>query len=264
MPIYKICKSKEDENERKEDRCNHSIDNPEKKVELKSWESLGKVYTPGIHCLFPIPFGFHQEHVLEMKNDQRFQSKNLARNSSPPNLLHSICIPESAYLTGWPLVRISFELKLVIIQPILKPISFPDKFGKLVCIIDGLGKKAVNDKGEVSVQPERQLFGIKKKWGKCNRGKSINPQENSRVKTSMADNLRLTHLHGLRHPAEKSEVSLEIEVHKLVHKVASVPRAIPLALNIPFGEVNPVIHRLNSQQSKGQQEGKSSEYIDEC
>nr|GMD99199.1 Os10g0579150 [Ipomoea batatas] len=197
MPIYKICKSKEDENERKEDRCNHSIDNPEKKVELKSWESLGKVYTPGIHCLFPIPFGFHQEHVLEMKNDQRFQSKNLARNPSPPinhyicnkesrfhryrysnvsrysankNLLHSICIPESAYLTGWPLVRISFELKLVIIQPILKPISFPDKFGKLVCIIDSLGKRLMryisyNNLKDIRTELTYQIEQIKETSG---------------------------------------------------------------------------------------------------
>lgn len=41
---------------------------------------------------------------------------------------------------------------------------------------------------------------------------NVNSEKNSRVKASMVDNLRLTHFHGLRHPIQKSEVSLEVEI----------------------------------------------------
>nr|GMD78180.1 hypothetical protein Iba_chr13cCG10490 [Ipomoea batatas] len=50
---------------------------------------------------------------------------------------------KKACLCGRPLVWISFKLYLVVIQPILKVVSFSNKFGKLVCIIDGLVAKIV-------------------------------------------------------------------------------------------------------------------------
>lgn len=46
----------------------------------------------------------------------------------------------NTHLCGWPLFWIPFKLYLVVIQPILKPVSFSNKFGKLVCIIDSLNK----------------------------------------------------------------------------------------------------------------------------
>ena len=46
------------------------------------------------------------------------------------------------YLCNWSLVWMSFKLKLVIIQPILEPLSFSHKFGIFVCIIDSLHKES--------------------------------------------------------------------------------------------------------------------------
>ena len=69
----------------------------------------------------------------------------------------------------------------------------------------------------------------------------------------MVDNLNLSHSQGLRHPVQESEVSPAIEVDKLAHKIARTSSwAGPLATEVPFGKVDPVIHRLNSQKSKGQ------------
>ena len=48
---------------------------------------------------------------------------------------------------------------------------------------------------------------------------SVNSQENSRIKTSMADDFSLTHLHSLRHPTEEGEISPEIEIDEFAHKI---------------------------------------------
>ena len=45
------------------------------------------------------------------------------------------------YISSGPLVWMSFKFKLVIIEPILKSISFSHKLCKCVCIIDGLKRK---------------------------------------------------------------------------------------------------------------------------
>lgn len=91
--------------------------------------------------------------------------------------------------------------------------------------------------------------------------KGINPQEDSRVKASMSDNLRLGHLQSLGHPVEEGKVCLEIEVNKFSNKVASWGGASPPSKNVPLGKVNPVIDGLNPEQSKGKQERKGSHYV---
>lgn len=80
----------------------------------------------------------------------------------------------------------------------------------------------------------------------------------------MVDDLRLTHPHGLRHPVQEGEVSPEVEIHKLAHKVPRPPWTCPLPIDVPFGKVNPVIDGLDSEQSKGQKECKSSQYVNQC
>lgn len=80
----------------------------------------------------------------------------------------------------------------------------------------------------------------------------------------MTNNLRLIHLQSLRHPIEESQISLEIEIHKLSNKIPSVPWTIPLPINVPLWKINSVIDRLNPQQSKSQQERKSTDNINQC
>jgi hypothetical protein len=76
---------------------------------------------------------------------------------------------------------------------------------------------------------------------------SVNPQKNSRVKTSMVDNLCFAHLQGLRHPVQESQVSLDIEVDQFAHKVTSPSWAAPSSTNVPLWKVNSVIDGLDSQ-----------------
>ena len=121
----------------------------------------------------------------------------------------------------------------------------------------------------VTSQPNpttRTLF-IKKdniKNGILKLPKSVNPQENSRVKASMLDNLRLFHLQGLRHPVEESQVSPVIEIDKSAHQpITTAAGAAPLPLNVPFGEIHSVIQRLNPQQSKRKQECKGAQNVDQ-
>lgn len=81
----------------------------------------------------------------------------------------------------------------------------------------------------------------------------------------MVDNLCLSHSQGLRHPIQESEVSPAIEIDKLAHKVARASSwAGSLTTEVPFGKVHPVIHRLNSEKSKGQKESYGTHYVDEC
>jgi len=80
--------------------------------------------------------------------------------------------------------------------------------------------------------------------------KSVNPQKNSRVKTSMIDNLCFGHLQGLRHPIQESKVSLDIEVDKFAHKVTSPSWVAPSSTNVPLRKVNSVIDGLDSEESK--------------
>ena len=94
---------------------------------------------------------------------------------------------------------------------------------------------------------------------------NVNSEESSRVKASMVDDLSLGHSQGLRHPIQESEVSPAIEIDKLAHKVARPSSwAGSLPTEVPFGKVDPVIHGLNSQKSKGQKKGYSTNYVDEC
>lgn len=88
--------------------------------------------------------------------------------------------------------------------------------------------------------------------------KSVYPEKNSRIKASMIDNLTLTHFHSLGHPVEESEVSPEIEIHKLAHKISTSPGAASSSTDIPFWKVNSVVDGLDSKQSKSQQESKST------
>lgn len=92
--------------------------------------------------------------------------------------------------------------------------------------------------------------------------KNVNSEENSRVKASMVDNLRLTHLQSLRHPTQESKISSKIKVDNFANEIPTPPWATSFAINIPFRKVNSVIDGLNPQQSKGQQECKSSQYVD--
>lgn len=92
--------------------------------------------------------------------------------------------------------------------------------------------------------------------------KSVNSEENSRIKASMVDKLGLTHLQSLRHPVQESKISLEIEVDELCHKIPTPSWACSLSIDIPFWEINSVINWLNSQQSKSQQERKGTQNID--
>lgn len=68
----------------------------------------------------------------------------------------------------------------------------------------------------------------------------------------MVNNLILTHSHGLRHPVQEGEVSLEIEVDEFAHEISRTPWACSPSIDVPFGKVNSVIDGLNSEQSKGQ------------
>ena len=91
---------------------------------------------------------------------------------------------------------------------------------------------------------------------------NVNSQESSRVKASMVDNLSLTHPHSLWHPVQEGKVSREIEVDKFGDKVPRAPWASSVSTDVPLGKVDPVIEGLDSEESKGQQEGKSTEYVD--
>lgn len=44
------------------------------------------------------------------------------------------------YLFSWPLFWVPFKLQLVIVKPILEPLSFSHEFSILVCIVDCLNK----------------------------------------------------------------------------------------------------------------------------
>lgn len=80
----------------------------------------------------------------------------------------------------------------------------------------------------------------------------------------MAYNLSLTPPHSLRHPVQESKVSLDIEVDKFGHIISGAPWAGSFSINVPFGKVDPIIEGLDSEESKGQQKGKGSEYVNQC
>lgn len=80
----------------------------------------------------------------------------------------------------------------------------------------------------------------------------------------MLDDLLLAHPHRRRHPVEEGEVRLEVEVDEPAQGVAGAPGAGAGAGEVPFGEVDPVIHRLQSEDGEGEEEGEGGEDIDEC
>lgn len=91
---------------------------------------------------------------------------------------------------------------------------------------------------------------------------SVNSEENSRVKTGMLNDLSFTHPQSLRHPVQESEVSPKIEIDQLAHKIRRAPWAGSSSTDVPFREIDPVVDGLNPEESKGQQEGKCTKYVD--
>lgn len=90
---------------------------------------------------------------------------------------------------------------------------------------------------------------------------SVNSEEDSRVETSMVDDLGLGHLQGLGHPVEEGKVSGEVEIYELADEVPPPAGARPCPSEVPFGEVNPVVDWLNSEQSEGQKESKGGQDV---
>lgn len=80
----------------------------------------------------------------------------------------------------------------------------------------------------------------------------------------MLDDLLLAHPHRRRHPVEEGEVRPEVEVDEPAQGVPGAPGAGAGAGEVPFGEVDPVIHRLQSEDGKGEEEGEGGEDVDEC
>lgn len=80
----------------------------------------------------------------------------------------------------------------------------------------------------------------------------------------MLDDLVLAHPHRRRHPVEEGEVRPEVEVDQSAQGVAGAPGAGAGAGEVPFGEVDPVIHRLQSEDGEGEEEGEGGEDVDEC
>ena len=76
---------------------------------------------------------------------------------------------------------------------------------------------------------------------------NVNPQESSRIKTSMVNNLRFLHAQSLRHPIKESKVSVAVEINEFAHEIPSVSGTISGPNNVPFGEINPVINGLDSE-----------------
>lgn len=67
----------------------------------------------------------------------------------------------------------------------------------------------------------------------------------------MVDDFRLRHIQSLRHPVQEGEISSKIEINKFAHKVSAPSGAASSAIDVPFWEIDPVIERLDSENSKG-------------
>lgn len=92
----------------------------------------------------------------------------------------------------------------------------------------------------------------------------VNPEIHGGIHTGMLDDLVLAHPHRRRHPVEEGEVRPEVEVDQAAQGVAGAPGAGAGAGEVPFGEVDPVIHRLQSEDGEGEEEGEGGEDVDEC
>lgn len=92
---------------------------------------------------------------------------------------------------------------------------------------------------------ERKKVNSEKKRRKL--PESVNPEENSRIETSVTNDLGFTHFHGLRHPIEESEVCFEVEVDELSDEVSvGAAGTVSVSGEIPFGEVDSVVDGLDS------------------
>lgn len=96
------------------------------------------------------------------------------------------------------------------------------------------------------------------------RPKCVNPEIHSGIHTGALDDLFLAHPHRRRHPVEEGEVRPEVEVDEPAQCVAGAPRAGAGAGEVPFGEVDPVIHRLQPEDGEGEEEGEGEGDVDEC
>lgn len=94
--------------------------------------------------------------------------------------------------------------------------------------------------------------------------KSVNSEEDSGVEASMVDDLGLRHLQGLGHPVQEGEVSGDVEVDELADKVPGPAGTLPCPREVPFGEVDPVVGRLNPEQGECQKESKGTQDVNEC
>ena len=92
---------------------------------------------------------------------------------------------------------------------------------------------------------ERKKVNSEKKRRKL--PESVNPEENSRIETSVTNDLGFTHFHGLRHPIKESEVCFEVEVDELSDEVSvGAAGTVSVSGEIPFGEVDSVVDGLDS------------------
>lgn len=64
-----IGKCEEDDDERKNKRCDSSIDQTEQEVQLYTRFAGIEAYTPGIHGLFPVLLSLHQKEILQVIKD---------------------------------------------------------------------------------------------------------------------------------------------------------------------------------------------------
>lgn len=104
-----------------------------------------------------------------------------------------------------------------------------------------------------SLKIENFAFSKERKKGQLRRRKkkklpeSVNPEENSRIETSVTNDLGFTHFHGLRHPIKESEVCFEVEVDKFSDEVSvGAAGTVSVSGEIPFGEVDSVVDGLDS------------------
>lgn len=122
-------------------------------------------------------------------------------------------------------------------------------------------KKIVNHKPSSNFRRIRKTKQeINKK--EMNKPESVNSEKNSRIKPSMRNNFRFTHLQSRRHPVQESEISANVEINIFPNKISGTTRTISSPIEIPFRKINSVVDGLNSQNGKSKKEDKGSQDID--